>query len=138
VRHLKDGAEGNQLSKAHLVVAAQELSDDDHVIYFPSFELLLDDLRDYRYYAEDMIHPSRAAIQYIYENFTATFFTKETLDLTAKIRKIILAASHRPFQPDTEAYKNLCKAQLNSINEISNVYPHINWGKEKAIFEKFL
>ena len=106
VRHWKDGAHGNQLSKAILLLAADELiREDEHCTYFPSYELLLDDLRDYRFYAKDMLHPSEQAIEYIWEKFSDCFFHEETRELIREWECIQRNLNHKPFHPESEAYK---------------------------------
>ncbi len=95
IRHLAYGLHGNQLGKARLLLALDELS--DKLTYFPAYEILLDDLRDYRYYDADMKHPSEVACDYIYEKFSTTFFTRQTLKLAAECRSAALKAAHRPL-----------------------------------------
>ncbi len=103
IRHLKHGSAGNQLSKATLLVAAQELAEGmENVHYFPSYELLLDDLRDYRWYEEDLIHPNKMAIDYIWEKFGEAFFNVDTKDLLSQVDAIRKLLAHRPFNSSTD------------------------------------
>lgn len=99
IRHLADGLHGNTVSKSTLHLAAHELcaAFGDFVQYFPSYEILIDDLRDYRFYAADMKHPSAVAVDYVYEIFSATYFTPQTIAYAAEARKAFLAAKHRPI-----------------------------------------
>lgn len=94
IRHLNDGLHGNMLSKATLLQAIDSLKGCE---YFPSFEIMLDDLRDYRFYAADMKHPSQVAADYIYSKFSETYFTKETIKIATDNRKKSLLAAHRPI-----------------------------------------
>ena len=113
VRHLKDGAHGNQLSKSVLLLAVEELNSLSGVHYFPSYELALDDLRDYRFYAKDMTHLNEIAEQYIWEKLSQSAFDNETLEVLPKINKIFKAVNHRTFNPDSTEYQNF-KDKINS------------------------
>lgn len=104
IRHVADGLHQNQLSKSTLLLAVDRLISLGHKIntaYFPSFELLTDDLRDYRFYAQDMVHPSDAAIEYIWERFVETYMSRSTIEEGRRRRKDILRASHRPIAETT-------------------------------------
>ena len=105
IRHWKDGAHENQLSKSILLIAIDEIVKKiDCCSYFPSYELLLDDLRDYRFYAEDLFHPSSQAVEYIWEKFSSCFFTSQTQELIKEWESIQRDLNHKPFRPDSEAY----------------------------------
>lgn len=135
IRHLSDGLEQNSLSKSTLRVAIAELvAKYDNAQYFPSYEIMNDELRDYRFYAEDMTHPSSLAIDYIWQRFTQTAISEESCNLMDRIAKISQAVSHRPFNPQSEAYRNFCKKQLQDIEKINQAYPAIDFSEEKAIF----
>lgn len=95
IRHLAYGLHGNTLSKSTLQIALDRSVDGSRTLYFPSYEIMLDDLRDYRFYDSDMKHPSAVAADYIYEYFSGTFFTKDTLRAAAEARKAFLAGRHR-------------------------------------------
>ena len=98
IRHWKDGAHENQLSKSILLLAVDELLHiHNNCCYFPSYEILLDDLRDYRFYAEDMFHPSSQAIDYIWEKFSEVWFDKETINKAAQYEKIHKSQNHIPI-----------------------------------------
>ncbi|MDR1121342.1 MAG: GSCFA domain-containing protein [Dysgonamonadaceae bacterium] len=106
IRHWKDGAHANQLSKSILLLAIESLERQyDFIHYFPSYELILDDLRDYRFYADDMLHPSSAAIDYIWEKFSATHFDRATETAINDYHRIRQDLEHRPSHPESEAYK---------------------------------
>ena len=113
VRHTKDGLHENQLSKATLLLAIDELQKRfDFVEYFPSYEMLLDDLRDYRFYNEDMVHPNNTAIKYLTEKLSS-YFSEETKMLMNEAEQIASAESHRPFNPKSNEYQSF----ISSIHE---------------------
>ena len=121
IRHWKDGAHENQLSKSTLLLAIDELLKQfSHCYYFPSYEIMMDELRDYRFYAADMLHPSDLAIDYIWEKFSLAFFEKKTLDLIDEWTKIRQALDHKPFDPDSEQYKNFLAQTQMKLNEFLN------------------
>jgi hypothetical protein len=103
VRHLKDGFIENTQSKAHLIAAIHQVLEHQNVSYFPSYEIMMDELRDYRFYAEDMIHPNKTAINYIWERFTETWFLDETRSTMKEIDVIQKGTLHRPFQEKNNA-----------------------------------
>jgi hypothetical protein len=98
VRHLGDGFHENQLSKSILHLAIEQLTDNKNIFYFPAYEILIDDLRDYRFYAEDLCHPGINAVRYIEEIFADTFFSIETKEKQKKIEKMNKFLSHRPLK----------------------------------------
>ncbi len=105
IRYLSYGAQQSQCNKATLLLACEEIcasNTDTH--YFPAYEIMMDELRDYRFYAADMIHPNEVAIEYIWEKFSHSLFTKETIKLLPEIDKINRAIAHKPLHPDTEEY----------------------------------
>ncbi len=107
VRHLKDGFIENQRSKSHLLSAIHQLIDSvqsDRINYFPSYEILMDELRDYRFYTEDMIHPSKIAIDYIWERFTEAWFSEQTKEAMKKVETVQKGITHRSFNPTSEAH----------------------------------
>ena len=137
VRHLRSGFVENQRSKAVLVLACAELCEQfDFIHYFPAYELLLDDLRDYRFYASDMIHPNEQAIDYIWQYFSEMYFTAETRALLDQIGKIVAAARHRPFNPDTAEHQAFARAQLEKIAELERRGLPVNFEEERAIFNR--
>lgn len=135
VRHLGDGLQQNSLSKATLRVAAQRCVDrHDRVFYFPSFEILNDDLRDYRFYADDMAHPSTSAVDYIWEQFSQSAVSPEAREVMPRIQSVVAAAKHRPHNPSSAVYKDFCRRQLQTIESM----PEIDFSKEKAYFISML
>lgn len=104
IRHWKDGAHGNQLSKAVLLLAAERLVERlPFVSYFPSYEIVMDELRDYRFYADDLLHISPQGILYIWERFRDHYITREARATMAQVGKWKRILMHRPFEPDSEA-----------------------------------
>lgn len=116
VRHTGDGLAGNAVSKAALRLAAEELTQRFRRIeYFPAYEILTDDLRDYRFYADDLVHPAPQAVEYIWERFTEAALTDEARRLLPEAEAIAAAAAHRPRDPRSAAHRAFCLAQLERI-----------------------
>jgi len=109
VRHWKDGAHGNQLSKATLLLAADDLTEQypDRVFYFPSYEIVMDELRDYRYYAEDMVHVSDQTTHYIWEKFIASLVSDESRQVICDLEPLLKLQAHRPRDPAKETAEAL-------------------------------
>jgi len=137
VRHWKDTAHGNQISKASLLLAVEEFQKrlPGQCDYFPAYELLLDDLRDYRFYADDLVHPNQQAIQYIWEQFSNAYFDTETIQINKKLNELVKAAGHKVQFPQTEAHRKFKNAMLKKIQAFQDSYPFIEVGDLK---EKFL
>jgi hypothetical protein len=113
VRHLKDTAHGNNLSKSVLLLAIDALcSQFENVFYFPAYEILLDELRDYRFFADDMVHPSVVAVQYIWQKFAETYFDKESQNYFQEVKQLNNDLNHRPFFPESEEFE-VFKTNLN-------------------------
>ncbi|MDO4190591.1 MAG: GSCFA domain-containing protein [Bacteroidales bacterium] len=125
MRYREHGPLGVGTNKAVLLLAVEELIKQERVHYFPSYEIVMDELRDYRFYASDMIHPSEVAIDYIWHRFAATQLTKEATTLLPEIEKIIKQLLHRPLHPDSEEAQQ-CQQQLRKkIAQIQAQYPNI-------------
>jgi len=136
VRHLRAGFVENQRSKAVLVLACAELCERlDFVHYFPAYEFLLDELRDYRFYAADMIHPSDTAVEYIWEQFSDTYFSPETRHLLERISRITAAARHRPFHPESPEHRAFVQRQLEQIGQLTEAHPYLDFSQEVLGFE---
>lgn len=106
IRHIKDGYRENQLSKSMLHVAVEELlKQNSKIDYFPSYELMMDDLRDYRFYESDMLHPTPQAVDYIWQKFTQTYFSHDTISLSKEFEKLYKLKHHRPFDITTKDYQ---------------------------------
>ena len=121
VRHIKDTLTLNSVSKSVLRIAAYELTKQfsEQVFYFPSYEFLLDDLRDYRFYEADMIHPNQVAEDYIWQKFGESFFDTETLTLLRKWTKLRQALTHRAFQPQSQSHQEFLKNTLQSLEALN-------------------
>lgn len=132
IRHLKDGLHGNQLSKASLLLATDKLIRlyPDRLSYFPAYEIMNDELRDYRFYAEDMVHPSSLAIEYIWECFVNTYFNTETVGLLKKLESIRKAFNHKPFRPGSGEHKKFLKQLVLKIKQLKEKYPYLDTQKE--------
>jgi hypothetical protein len=139
IRHLKDGAHGNQISKATLILAVQQLMErhPESADYFPAYEIMLDELRDYRFYAEDMVHPSNQAIQYIWNQFVSCFMTSDTKEIMHQWEEIQKAMNHKPFQPESEAYQKFILQTMLKIEQITKKIPSFDTQNElKALKSK--
>jgi hypothetical protein len=132
VRHLRDGLIENQESKAILTLVSRELERNHEFIrYFPSYELQLDDLRDYRFYEADGAHPSRQAIDYIWESFMNTYFTEKTRRKLEEIRKINLRLAHRPLHPEAATYRQFLSQTLEEAEALERQFPDVDFSGEK-------
>ena len=131
VRHLKDGFVENTLSKSHLISAVHHViashKNSDVLSYFPSYEIQLDELRDYRFYKEDMLHPNALAVTYIWERFVSVWMADSTHQLMKMVETIQKGLAHKPFNPDSEAYKNFLKDLEFKINHLKEDYPFLNF-----------
>ena len=126
IRHLRDGAHENQLSKSTLLLAINQLEREcDNVIYFPSYEIMNDDLRDYRFYASDMTHPSEVAVDYIYELFSHSFFDDDTMMLAEKCVKLSKRLLHKPMSDDHEAVERFAQSTIKLKIEMLQQYPFL-------------
>jgi len=136
VRHWKDGAHGNQLSKSVLLLAIDKLVNlfPGKTEYFPAYEILLDDLRDYRFFTDDLLHPNSQAIEYIQEKFNHTYFDSNTMNINRDILKLLKARSHRIYNKTSKAYDRFKAEQLQIINHLSVLYPYINFDEMKEFF----
>jgi GSCFA family len=127
IRHIRDGLIENQRSKASLLLATEILCQQfANVHYFPAYEIMMDDLRDYRFYEADMIHPSKQAIDYIWQAFSDTFFTDETKKIMDEVHKINLMQQHRPLHPDTEGYQQFVNSLKKREEALNAKYPFLD------------
>lgn len=122
IRHVKDGLHENQVSKGILLAAVEELIRQDHRSYFPSYEIVLDELRDYRFYTEDMVHPSAQAVQYVWERFVSTYMSPQTQQEMQTLHRFYQKKHHRLLHPDSEESKRF----LQQLAE-----------EEKRLFSRF-
>ncbi len=126
VRHLKDGAQGNLLSKSTLVLASQKVKTrHENIFYFPAYEIMMDELRDYRFYNPDMVHLNIVAIDYIWEKFMHGFFSKDTRQAVSEIEKLYKAKIHKPVNRTSQAYKDFLTESLERTTALRKKYPAI-------------
>ncbi len=132
IRHWKDGAHENQVSKSILLLAIDELQKlfPENIFYFPSYELVLDDLRDYRFYGEDMIHPNQVAIEYCWNKFSETFFDAETQQIIEKWKSISQAIAHRPFRIESDNHQQFLRTTLEKLEKLAHDFPFLDFQKE--------
>ncbi len=135
IRYAKYGFHGSALSKAVLLLAADRLVADypDVVEYFPAYEIVNDELRDYRFYAEDMLHPSQQAVAYIWERFAEAFFSEDTRRFLEEWRPIKEALAHRPFRPDSDEYKEFLAATMRKAELLARKYPDMEWNGKSTV-----
>ena len=138
VRHLRDTLERNSVSKATLRVAVEQLRQQapEQIHYFPSYEIMLDELRDYRFYEADMLHPSPVAEDYLWNKLSATYLDEEATAFVAQWVKIKRALTHRPFHPDSEAHQRFLRNTLTQLKQLSqkvDVYTEITQLEEQLI-----
>jgi hypothetical protein len=135
VRHLRDGFVENNRSKAVLIQAVHQLvNQSEKLFYFPAYELVIDDLRDYRFYAEDMVHPNYAATNYVWDKFVPTCIDEPSQQLMKEINIINAAKNHKPFNPTSAQHKKFLKTNLEKINLLKQAYPYINFSEEVVFF----
>jgi len=135
VRHLKDGFVENQLSKAHLISAIHQIlkisigvpPSGAEGAYFPSYEIMMDELRDYRFYAEDMIHPNTVAIDYIWERFSETTISEESHSIMKEVETIQKGLQHRPFNPNSESHQQFLSKLQDKITRLQKRFPKIQF-----------
>jgi hypothetical protein len=135
VRHWKDGAHGNQVSKSVLFLAVEKLLDHpSKPAYFPAYELVMDDLRDYRFYNDDMLHVSDRAIDYIWEIFSGCYLDKKTVGLWNEVAGISKAVSHRIQTDDKNQIRKFAENILSRIDSVTKMNPVVNLEKEREYF----
>ena len=127
VRHLKDGFIENQQSKSHLLSGIHQIIDNRDSFYFPSYEIVMDELRDYRFYAEDMIHPNKTAINYIWEKFTYVWFSEQAEETMKKVDTIQKGLTHRSFNPTSEAHLKFLKNLAQKKETLVKAFPFMKF-----------
>lgn len=139
IRHLRDGAHRNQLSKSTLLLAIDQIVNRfQQAHYFPSYEILLDDLRDYRFYDTDMVHPSSLAVDYIWQQLRNSCIAPANNQLIDEIMKIETAASHKPINPLSIEFQKFASAQLDNIRKIAQAHPNLDFSSEIRHFEQYV
>lgn len=131
VRHLKDGFIENQRSKAHLISAIHQtmeiLNHAPRTSYFFSYEVMMDELRDYRFYKSDMVHPNDLAVDYIWEKFIEVWISKECYGTMAQVEAIQKGLEHKPFNPDSKEHKVFLKSLHSKITYLQQAYPFMEF-----------
>lgn len=136
IRHLRDGLHNNQLSKSTLLLAIEQLTTQfKQVHYFPSYEILIDDLRDYRFYDTDMLHPSSVAVDYIWQVFCKNCISAADNLLIDEIAKIENAVNHKPINPNSVEFQQFVASQIKNIDAIRQKLPNINFTAELEHFK---
>lgn len=134
VRHLKDGFVENQCSKAHLIAAVYQMNKNSQLLpstsYFPSYELMMDELRDYRFYAEDMVHPNALAIDYIWEKFTEVWISETAYPTMKKVDVVQKGLLHRPFNPESEQHRQFLKSLKEKIDSLQQQHSFMGFGSQ--------
>lgn len=131
IRHLKDGFIENQLSKSTLLLVSDMLCRDfKQVHYFPAYEIMMDDLRDYRFYKTDLLHPNEVAVDYIYQRFEYCCLSEKETDLRKKIRNIMLSVQHKLLNPESEESRQFIQNQINNIEKICSDYHFLDFSTE--------
>ena len=136
VRHLREGVIENNRSKAVLIQAVHNLVDKfNQLYYFPAYELVIDDLRDYRFYAEDLVHPNYQATQYVWEKLVSACMTEQTQALMKEIADINLAFQHKPFNQQSHQHHQFLENYLGKTRQILNSHPFLDFARELDYFE---
>lgn len=132
IRHIKDGLHENNLNKSTLHLAINNLIEqNENCHYFPAYELIIDELRDYRFYKDDLVHPTEFAINYVWGKFSECYFNDETQALNSEIQKIKVAVNHKPFYFKSEEHQQFIATQIQNMEDFSNKYPFIDFTFEK-------
>ena len=129
VRHWKDGAHGNQLSKASLLLAAESLTDrfPERAFYFPSYEIIMDELRDYRFYSDDMLHINELATSYLWEKFLQTLVSDESCQIIREVDPLLRLIEHRPRRETGKEFRELQKKKEELLSELKKKYTFLSW-----------
>ncbi|WP_207493525.1 GSCFA domain-containing protein [Aridibaculum aurantiacum] len=137
VRHIRDGVVENNRSKARLIEAVHHMVNKfDRLHYFPAYELVIDVLRDYRFYDVDLVHPNYPATEFVFQKFIASYIDEDSQAMMEEIKKIVTAYKHKPFQPGTEAHQNFLRSFLEKAKQFQLKYPHINLEEEIHYFSR--
>ncbi|WP_018612025.1 GSCFA domain-containing protein [Segetibacter koreensis] len=135
VRHIRDGVVENNRSKARLIEAVHCLVDKyDHIHYFPAYELVIDVLRDYRFYDIDLVHPNYAATEFVFNKFEQSFISEEARVIMEEIKRINNGYKHKPFQPETESHKLFLLNTLHAVKRLQERLPMLDFSKEINYF----
>lgn len=127
VRHKKDGITENNRSKARLLEFVHRIVESTSAKYFPAYEILIDELRDYRFYSEDLVHPNSSAVDFVWKKFEKAYCSEETISLSQDIKKIKLSESHKTLYPNSNADVKMKEATSKSKDELLNKYPYLKF-----------
>ena len=128
VRHIKDGFIENTQSKSHLIAAIHQIVEPrQRLFYFPSYELMLDELRDYRFYEDDMLHPTKLAVQYIWERFEQVWISEQAKSVMQEVEQIQKGLEHRPFNSNSEAHQLFLQKLNNQQRDLQSRFSHIQF-----------
>ncbi len=136
VRHVREGVTENNRSKARLIEAVHDIvARHPHCYYFPAYELVIDVLRDYRFYDIDLVHPNYAATEYVFDRFAAAYLAPTESALLEEIQKITTAFKHHPSHPGTQAHQGFLSGMQSRIQALQQTHGYIDFGKETAYFK---
>ena len=140
IRHFKDGAHENQLSKSILHLSIDKLRREfpENAFYFPAYEIVMDQLRDYRFYTDDMLHPSELAQSYIWKRFSETYFSNETQMIIDEWHKISQALSHRVYDSNSNEYAEFLNRTINNLQAFQDKYTYLSCYREKQYLTQLL
>lgn len=137
VRHIRDGVVENNRSKARLIEAVHHIvGKSESAFYFPAYELVIDVLRDYRFYDIDMVHPNYPATEFVLEKFSDTCIAEGSQQLMKEVKQIIIARKHRPFQPETKAHQQFLAAHFEKAKLLQDKYPFLDLKEELVYFSQ--
>ncbi len=136
IRHWKEGAVANMKSKAILLNAVHQLvEENDHIYYFPAYEIMMDDLRDYRFYKSDMLHPNDTAVEYIFRKFIESYISADCYGAMVGLEKLQKAMNHRPRNPRSKAHLGFLRHQLLFLGQLEEEWPALSFRAERSYFE---
>jgi hypothetical protein len=137
VRHLREGLVENNRSKAVLIQAVHEIVETSkQTAYFPSYEYVIDDLRDYRFYAEDLVHPNYAASNYVWEKWVETYMNEETQGIMKQVAELQLAMQHKPFFAGSSQHKEFLQNCIVKSERLLSLYPYLSLHDQVQFFKQ--
>ena len=138
VRHVKDGLKENNLSKSTLFLSINSLVEqNENYSYFPAYEVVIDELRDYRFYKDDLVHPTDLAVDYVWGKFSSSYFNETTKKLNSAIQQLKSAANHKPYHFESEEHQKFIVKQVRLMDELSEKYPFLDFKEEKIQLTQF-
>ncbi|MGB3154209.1 MAG: GSCFA domain-containing protein, partial [Chitinophagaceae bacterium] len=137
VRHIRDGVVENNRSKARLIESVHQMvSRFEQAHYFPAYELVIDVLRDYRFYDIDLVHPNYAATEFVLEKFAENCMEEQTQQLMQEVKKIVIARKHKAFQPTTKAHQQFLHTHFEKASAMQQKYPFLDLTEEVVYFSQ--